>query len=317
MQEIRVSQKIKIAGQIYYFELTDPNGGILPAFSPGSHIDVDTGEGVIRQYSLCNDPAEQHRYCIAVLLSEVSRGGSKRMHENIHIGDILQINVPRNMFNFSPDSDHTILFAAGIGITPILSMAWALYNSGNKFSLHYCGRKSENMAFMSTIHNLPFFDNITLHITEGDINKRINLRNILTPSMPENRIFMCGPESFMNDISQMAKLSGWQEEKIHREDFAPVDHNHISSNSFTLYLARSGLTIEVNENESALEALLREGIDMNFSCEQGICGSCLTTIIEGEAIHNDAYLTAKEKSENKSFLPCCSRAKSLKLILDL
>lgn len=303
------------AEDIRSFELVSLDGQPLPRFSAGSHIDVQLS-GYTRQYSLCNNPDETHRYLIAVLKDPNSRGGSLAMH-GLHEGDQIEISAPKNHFQLEPGASSSLLLAGGIGITPILCMAERLNMMGAPFSLHYCTRSAQRTAFRDRIEGSPISVSTKLHFDDGADEQKMQVSAMLESPQPGVHLYVCGPKGFMNAVLDTARLSGWPEEQLHYEFFAGGVAPSSSDGAFNVKLASTGQTIPVASDKTVVEALRESGIEVLTSCEQGVCGTCLTRVLEGIPEHRDSYLTADERVANNQFLPCCSRASSSLLVLDL
>jgi vanillate O-demethylase ferredoxin subunit len=312
MIEVMVTSRNHEALDICSYELAGVDGKALPAFGAGAHIDVHLPGGLVRQYSLCNRPDERHRYLIGVLKDAASRGGSKSLHEQIHVGDRLQISAPRNLFPLVPQAQRSLLFAGGIGITPILSMVEHLAGEGAEFELHYCARSHQHAAFVERLKSSPFADRVHLHF-----DSVLDVSAILANPQPDQHLYTCGPGGFMQHVLDSAKAQGWTEENLHREHFsaAPVDTS--ADGSFSIKLGSTGQVFEVPADKTVVQVLQSHGVDVAMSCEQGICGTCLTRVLEGVPDHRDLYLTEDEQAANDQFTPCCSRARSAMLVLDL
>ena len=317
MIEVLVIARNNQAQDICSFELARADGAPLPAFEAGAHIDVHLPGGLIRQYSLCNPPWQQQRYLIAVLKYPASRGGSQALHEQIRVGQTLLISEPRNLFPLSENAQRSLLFAGGIGITPILCMAERLHQLGADFQLHYCARSIERAAFVERLQASPFAERVQLHFDDGDAEQRLDTAALLTDPDPGTHLYVCGPGGFMEHVLSTAKAQGWADERTHREYFAAAPVNHNNDGSFAVQLASSGQIIQIPADQSVAEALEACGILIPLSCEQGICGTCLTRVLAGEPEHRDLFLTETEQAQNDQFTPCCSRAKSPLLVLDL
>lgn len=317
MIEVLVIARDNPAQDICSFELARADGAPLPAFEAGAHIDVHLPGGLIRQYSLCNPPWEQQRYLIGVLKDPASRGGSQAMHEQIQVGQTLSISEPRNLFALDESAQRSLLFAGGIGITPILCMAERLQQLGAEFELHYCARSIERAAFIERLHASPFADRVQLHFDDGAAEQRLDATALLANPDPGTHLYVCGPGGFMAHVLDTAKARGWPDERAHREYFAAAPSNHDNDGSFAVQIASSGRIIQIPADKSVAEALEASGIEIQLSCEQGICGTCLTGVLAGEPEHRDLYLTEDEQARNDQFTPCCSRAKSPLLVLDL
>lgn len=317
MLEVRVTRKSIEAEGICSFELAAEDGGVLPAFSAGSHIDVHIPGAIVRQYSLFNSPAEKDRYLIGVLLDQASRGGSKAMHEQVHEGTRLTISEPRNLFPLAHEARRSLLFAGGIGITPILCMATRLAQIGQTFELHYCGRSAERTAFVQSIQASPIADRVHFHFDEGDAAQKLDAPALLAGFAEGDHLYVCGPAGFMEFVLSSARSAGWAEENLHREYFAAAPTVKADDGSFEVQLASSGQCLHIPANRSVAEVLNEAGIDIPLSCEQGICGTCLTRVLEGTPDHRDMFLTTAEQARNDQFTPCCSRSKSSRLVLDI
>ena len=317
MLEVYVSRKISEADGVCSFELLAANGAELPAFSAGAHVDVHVAPGLTRQYSLCNAPHERGRYVIAVLNEPESRGGSKSMHADVMEGSKLSIGSPRNLFDLDLSGERYVLFAGGIGITPILAMAHTLIAAGKHFELHYCGRSIERLAFLGVLNESPFANHLQIHVDNGPSEQRLDAAQILANPADGDQLYVCGPSGFMSHIQSTAKASGWSDQQINREDFSAPPQVLEGDRPFEIELSRSGRVIEVPAQKTVLEVLLEHDVEIESSCEQGICGSCVTRVLAGEPDHRDQYMSASEHARNDCFTPCCSRSNSPRLVLDL
>ena len=297
-------------------ELVAADGASLPPFEAGAHIDLYLPNGLIRQYSLCNDPRERHRYRIAVLRDAASRGGSQAVHELLRIGQHLSISAPRNLFVLDEQAPRSLLLAGGIGITPLLSMAWRLHALGADFELHQCVRSGKLAAFAERLSSAPFAAHTHLHRDDGDAAQKLDLPALLAAEPAGSQLYVCGPNGFMEYVLETARAQGWAEERLHREYFAAPEAES-GGGAFTLRIASSGLELQVPEDRTALEVLEAAGFDIPVSCGQGICGTCLTRVVDGQPEHRDLFLSDEEKAQNDQFTPCCSRARSACLVLDL
>jgi vanillate O-demethylase ferredoxin subunit len=314
---VRVVAKSAEALDIATFELVNVDDRPLPAFSAGSHIDVHLPNGLTRQYSLCNDPSEGHRYLIGVLRDAASRGGSQAMHEQVKEGDVLSISAPKNHFPLAHEAAYSVLLAGGIGITPILCMAERLSVTGAAFEMHYCTRSAERTAFRDRIAASRFAACVRFHFDDGDAEQKFQLAEVLARSGPHVHLYVCGPQGFMDWVLGSARSAGWPAERLHYEFFGAEIAKSDSDAEFQVKLASSGRLVSIPKDKTVVQALAAAGIEIPTSCEQGVCGTCLTRVLEGEPDHKDMYLTPEEQAVNDQFLPCCSRAKSPVLVLDL
>jgi vanillate monooxygenase ferredoxin subunit len=315
--QVRVSRKVAEAQDICSLELTAADGSALPAFSAGAHIDVQLPGGVVRQYSLCNDPAETHRYLIAVLRDAASRGGSAAVHDQVAEGQLLTISTPKNHFALVREATHSLLLAGGIGVTPILCMAERLTVMGASFNMHYCTRSRERTAFVQRIAASSFASRVAMHFDDGDAAQKLELPRLLATPQPGVHLYVCGPRGFMDAVLGTARAQGWPEAQLHYEYFGAELPSGDGDRAFEVKLASSGQVVAVPAGKTVVKALADAGVQVMVSCEQGVCGTCLTRVLDGEPDHRDAYLTPEEQAANDQFLPCCSRAKSARLVLDL
>lgn len=313
---VRVVRKQREAEGIFSYELASDEGRALPQFSAGAHIDVYIRPGLSRQYSLCNSQNEQHRYVIAVLREPASRGGSVAMHDEINEGDLISISEPRNHFPLVPAA-RTLLFAGGIGITPILCMAERLSHTGADFELHYCCRSTDRAAFRTRIDTAEYARSVHYHYDDGGDEQRLSLAVVLGSAAADKHLYVCGPTGFIDFIVKGAKASEWSEEAIHLEYFGSKPTDQTLHRPFSVQIASSGLIVEVPVDKTVTTALEEQGVSIPVSCEQGVCGTCLTRVLKGQPDHRDVYLTDAEKARNDQFMPCCSRSMSDLLVLDL
>jgi vanillate O-demethylase ferredoxin subunit len=316
MISVKVLRKKQEATGIASFELARPDGAALPAFSAGSHIDVQVPGGLTRQYSLCNDAAEQHRYRIAVLRDPASRGGSVGMHDAHNEGDVLQISEPRNHFPLV-HAQRTILFAGGIGVTPLLCMAQRLQAIGADFEMHYSARSADRTAFRDEIAAAAFASRVHFHFDDGAADQKLDLAAAIGQPQPGTHLYVCGPTGYIDFVVKTAKGYGWPDEQVHLEYFGAAPQDTAGDRAFQVKVASSGATYEVPADRTVVQALQAHGIEIMVSCEQGVCGTCITRVLEGECDHRDLYFTDEEKAKHDQFTPCCSRAKSGVLVLDL
>ena len=284
----------------------------LPAFTPGAHIDVHLPTGGMRQYSLCS-AANASAYEICVRLDPASTGGSRWVHQQLLVGDRLTLSAPRNHFPL-PDAPRTLLFAAGIGLTPLLVMSEALAEKQADFTLHLYLKRHDELAFAARLTALG--KRVVIHYSsEGD-----SLRTQIPADLrmaANSALVACGPTGFMESLQQRALEQGWQQDQLHSERFKPDSAPITAGDSFEVEVASSGARFTVGEEQSIAEVLEAAGIDIELSCEQGMCGACITGVLAGEPDHRDEVLSQKERAANDCIVLCCSRARSPVLVLDL
>lgn len=311
--QVRVAQRVTEAEDICSYELVRVDGAPLPPFEAGAHIDVHVAPGLVRQYSLCNAPHETHRYLIGVLRDPASRGGSQGMHETIQAGATLQISAPKNHFPLVA-AERSLLLAGGIGVTPLLAMAEALAAQGAAFELHYCTRSPERTAFRQRLLTAPFAAQVRCHY---DSEQRLDLAALLAAQERGTHVYFCGPAGFIAHVQATAAALDWPADQLHLEYFsanvAPVSGDQ----TFEVRLASNGACYTIPPDRTVLQVLNDAGVFVPASCEQGVCGTCLTRVLDGVPDHRDLYLTEEEQAANDQFTPCCSRARSASLLLDL
>lgn len=314
--KVRVARRIPLAEDILGLTLAPTNGTPLPAAPAGSHIDLELPNGLVRQYSIASTDVREG-YQIGILLDPSSRGGSASAHRDIDEGDLIRISAPRNLFPLVDGAHQSLLFAGGIGITPMIAMADSLHAAGADFALHYCARTARRAAFTERLAHAPYAGQVHHYFDDSAADQRLEARAVLAHPTPDTHLYVCGPNGFMDHIIDAARALGWAEANIHLERFAAPAIDTRDDGGFELVLAKSERTIRVAPEQSASEALIAAGIAVPLSCEQGICGTCLTPVIEGTPDHRDMFLTEAEKAANTCFTPCCSRALGGRLVIDL
>ncbi len=316
MLSVKVIRKQKEAEDIVSLELGRADGGSLPSFSAGSHIDVRIKPDLIRQYSLCNHPEERHRYLIAVLRDPASRGGSAAIHDEIQEGDLMEISEPKNHFMLMR-ARRSLLFAGGIGVTPILCMAERLAHTGDDFELHYCTRSSDRTAFRNRIAGSYFADQVYYHFDDGDDTQKLDLHELLDVPDNSTHMYICGPAGFLDYVCQTAQDCGWRSGNVHYEYFSAPPADTSNDSTFDVEIAGTGEIISIPPGRTVTNVLKQHGVDIGVACQRGVCGTCVTRVLEGIPEHRDHYLSTEEKAKNDQFTPCCSRSKTSLLVLDL
>ncbi|SEK96510.1 vanillate O-demethylase ferredoxin subunit [Pseudoxanthomonas sp. GM95] len=300
-------------------ELVRADGAALPAFEAGAHVDVHLPGGLIRQYSIASTPADTARYVLCVRREAASRGGSSSVHERLRVGQALTISAPRNLFALQPGSHH-VLVAGGIGITPLLAMAHQLQAQGASFELHYYVRSRSEIAFLRQLHG-EFGDRVHLHSAEEGRDARQVLPEALEGGADEHQLYLCGPAAFMAHITEAAMARGWDAARIHDEAFAPVkplaSADAGDEATFEVEVASTGQVFTIAPDRTIAAVLGEAGIALSLSCEMGICGACLTDVVDGIPDHRDTVQSDVEKASNKQVTVCCSRSCSPRLTLAL
>jgi vanillate O-demethylase ferredoxin subunit len=289
---------------------TDP----LPSFTPGAHIDVVIPGCGKRQYSLCSAKADKQRYQICVRLDQLSTGGSRWLHQQLKVGDRLLISAPRNHFPL-PDAPRTLLFAGGIGLTPLLVMAETLAERRAEFTLHLYLKRGDELAFAGRLAELG--ERVVIHYSqEGDSLRRQVPAELTDPH--HSVLVSCGPAGFTDHLHQLAAHHGWQASQLHSERFSPVPATQsVAGDRFEVEIASSGARYAIGADQSIADVLEEAGISIELSCGQGMCGACITGVLAGRPDHRDDVLSQQERAANDCIVLCCSRAHSPLLVLDL
>jgi ferredoxin-NADP reductase len=292
--KLRVAARETIADGVVQLRL---EGGDLPRWEPGAHIDLVLPSGLVRQYSLCGDPADTSSYTVATRLVEDGRGGSREVHEQVRVGAELEVRGPRNRFPLV-EAPAYVFVAGGIGITPVLPMLRALPEDVN-WRLLYAGRTRESMPFLAEVEELGA-DRVTVVAGLPDLDGEL-------ADVPEGAVvYCCGPEGLMTAVAERFP-------DVRLERFAPRASS--TGEAFEVELRRSGRTLTVPADSTVLAAVRAELPNTLYSCEQGFCGTCQQRVLEGEVEHRDELLTDAERAD--SMLICVSRARSERLVLDL
>jgi tetrachlorobenzoquinone reductase len=299
------------ARDTHLFELERPDGGKLPAAQLGAHIDLSLPNGLIRQYSLTRCEPAARSYTLGIKRDETGRGGSRLIFDTLRVGQFLRISAPRNNFPLVKHAEHVVLFAGGIGITPIWAMVQRLFARMRSFELHYSCRSRQDMAFADVLDGLP---NVRLHCGDEHGGKFLDLDDIVAAAPQTAHFYCCGPTPMLAAFE--AATAHLPPAQIHVEYFTAKEGKSLEG-GYTVQLARSNQEFTIPPGRSILQVLRDAGIDVPYSCEQGICGSCETSVLGGEPDHRDSILTEAERVANKTMMICCSGAKSSRLVLDV
>lgn len=287
--------------------------GSLPGFSAGAHLDLWLKPDLMRQYSLCNPSASPAVYQLAVLLEADSRGGSIAVSQ-LQVGDLVESSEPRNNFELN-DAESYRLFAAGVGITPIWAMVQELNTRSLPYQLFYRTKSPELTAFRD---ELAVTANPNSVVHSYSLTEAIDIVKLVANPGSKERLYVCGPQRFIDPILEAAKAAGWRSDQLHREYFSADGTADTSEDhSFRVRVAATGDEYEVPAGRSIAAVLEEAGHFVPLSCEEGICGTCLVPVIEGTPDHRDLYMSEKEHAENDMITLCCSRSKSDLLVVDL
>lgn len=313
--EAVVSARATVASGTVELTLEGRDGAPLGSWTPGAHVDVLLPGGAVRQYSLCGELGDRARWRIAVLDVPGGRGGSRALHELATPGAPLTVSGPRNTFPLV-EAERYVLLAAGIGITPIVSMAESLAAGDRPWRLVHLARDRASMPFADRLSRLG--DAVTLWPAAERGRCELSAELFSTPPPPGTAVYCCGPERMLRDVEQLAAT--WPAGTLHLERFSagpPGAKDGAADRPFAVELRRSGLTLEVPADCSILEAVERAGVPVLSSCREGTCGTCETDVLEGEPDHRDAVLDPAARSSGDIMMICVSRSRSPRLVLDL
>jgi ferredoxin-NADP reductase len=321
--QVRVARIAAVADGVVALELCPLHGQVLRPFTAGAHIDIElpvrdaTGQALVRQYSLCNDPAERDRYVVAVAKDAHSRGGSAWLHECLKEGDELAIGGPRNHFPLVESAAHSVLVAGGIGITPLLAMARRLSALGRPWTLHYAARTPERAAFLPELMALPGTVDPVFDGVPG--GQPIDLAAVVAQAPADAHLYCCGPAGLMEAFERAAAAR--PASHVHVEWFKPrtagPDAPAGGDRFFELRLARSAMALQVPPDKSILDVLIEAGIPVQHSCCDGVCGTCETRVLDGVPDHRDSVLFGDDALSTDRIMVCVSRACGPSLTLDL
>lgn len=308
--ELVVERAEPVACDVVALSLRRADGGDLPEWTPGAHIDLVLPDGLVRQYSLCGQPQDAGAYRIAVLKTPDSRGGARAVHA-LQPGQKARVRGPRNHFPIVPARSY-LFVAGGIGITPLLAMIHQVEAVGAPWELWYGGRTRSSMAFLEEL--AAFGDRV--HVVPEDTDGRPDLTAILKEPRPGTLVYACGPEGLLAAVE--AGCAHWPPGSLHLERFSPKQQDDVSAgSSFELVLQRSGLTLNVPPDQSIFDTVRQAGVSVLGSCLEGVCGTCETEVVEGEIDHRDSVLDAEERASNEVMMICVSRCSGARLTLDL
>jgi vanillate O-demethylase ferredoxin subunit len=284
----------------------------VPRFTAGAHVDLHLPNGFVRQYSIANSEDERDRYVLGVKREAAGRGGSRMIHDELRVGTVLQVGAPRNNFQLIETAAHSVLIAGGIGVTPIVSMVARLRSLGRSWELHYAVRRQSEAAFLDELR--AGGGAIHLHVDEeqGGV---LDVARLVGAASKEAHLYCCGPTGMLDAFT--AAASARPAPSVHLEYFTASVPSPAVEGGFIVELARSKLQVSIPPGKTILEALRAHGVVVPSSCEQGICGSCETRVLEGKPDHRDLLLSDEEKAANEFMMICCSGSRSAVLVLDL
>jgi len=312
LMPLRVTRNDKIADGIHLIEFRDPGGQPLPQFTAGAHITIRVPNGLLRKYSLCNDPAERNVYQVAVKREANGRGGSSNLIDKVRAGDEIMVAPPINDFALPQRAQDFLFIAGGIGITPIMAMIREVQHQGKRFRLFYCTRSPETTAFTEALAAPEFAGKVVIHHDHGDPTCSLDLKPILAERRNREHLYCCGPRPLMEAVRRMT--DHWSSTAVHFEAFSEAETHKADDKPFRVRLARTGKVVEVPVTKTILEVLRENGLDVPSSCETGTCGTCRTKMLAGEADHRDLVLAEHERADH--IMICVSRARSDEITLD-
>lgn len=321
--QLKVRDAQLLNPQIRMLHLVAPEGGALPGFSPGAHIQVGVqlpdGRSDTRHYSLieldATACAAPQTYCIAVRREDPGRGGSRWMHEAVQVGDVLQVTAPRNDFAMqAAEGECTVLVAGGIGVTPLMSMAAQCCAEGRSVRMHYAGRSRALMAFLPELQAM-LGDGLRVHV-DDEAGAPLDVVALMDACADSDRLHVCGPQVMLDAILAEAARRGWAPERVRFELFA-APQAQAGDAAFEVVLTSSGQRLMVGPTQTLLEVLEAAGCDPMFDCRRGECGVCAVPVVSGDIDHRDHVLTPREKEAGNVIQTCVSRCKSATLVLDI
>jgi ferredoxin-NADP reductase len=312
---VRVVAAEQVTPQVKRFVLAPVDGGMLPAFSGGSHIIVvirGTHRVHRNPYSLMSSPASLDHYEISVRRMEESRGGSHFMHDEVRVDSILDIAHPVNLFPLDKIARKHLLVAGGIGITPFVAHLADLRSGDVPYELHYAARGPEYAAFRDELEEREA-GRVRMYFRSA--GERIDFVALLSQQPLGTHLYVCGGTAIVKNAVDAARACGWPNSHVHWEQFSAPP----PGDAFDAYLAKSNLSVHVVPDQTLLESIEAAGVEVPYLCRGGVCGFCRTEVVavEGELVHNDHYLSAEERASGKVIMPCVSRARCTKLVLDL
>lgn len=312
MMPLRVTRNDKIADGIHLIEFRNTAGGLLPEFTAGAHIAIRVPNGLVRKYSLCNDPAERDRYQVAVKREVNGRGGSANLIDAVKAGDELMVAAPVNDFKLPPRAQDFLFIAGGIGITPIMAMVKQVRAERKRFRLFYCTRSLETTAFLDELSAPEFSGVVTIHHDQGDPACALDLKPILAERRNREHLYCCGPRPLMEAVRAMT--DHWSSTAVHFEAFSEAETHKPGDKPFRVRLNRSGKVLEVPVTKTILEVLRESGLEVPSSCETGTCGTCRTKMLTGESDHRDLVLAEHDRKDH--IMICVSRSRSDEITID-
>lgn len=317
--EVVVADRTLVSDRAVLLSLRLVDTGRAIAPDPGAHVDLHLTETLIRQYSLVDVAPDEGIISVCVQKEDDGRGASRHVHENVRVGDRLHISPPRNTFAMASGVSTSLLLSGGVGITPLVSMAASLYRAGSAFELHAYAASAAALPLHEQLRSHPYASSIFTHFSDdGDSFRASGPQGLFEPTV-EGMIYACGPDGFITLARERALEAGWRADQFVTERFSSDAAPSASDadEAFTVVAASTGQTMRVEATESIAEVLERHGYETYRSCGQGICGSCVTTVLRGTPDHRDHTQSGQGPDAHSRINVCCSRSLTPELELDI
>ena len=304
------------AEDILSFVLRPMNPALPGGIDPGSHVDVHLPNGMMRSYSLSNGPNHKDGYRLTVARDANTRGGSAYMHDQLRVGQVVEISKPRNNFELAQQASMSVFIAGGIGVTPFIPMIERLNDIGQPWRIHYCVRSSDRAALIDEIEQLAARGSGDVVPNYDDTDGILDLAATLASLPADAHVYCCGPTGMLDAFRAGARAANISSDHVHYEYFSS-NVDSADQGGFVVVLNKTGTEIAIKAGQTILQALIEKSVNIPYSCEEGICGACETRVIEGIPDHRDMVLSDEEREESKTMMVCCSGSKSPRLVLDL
>ncbi|ORV89283.1 oxidoreductase [Mycobacterium interjectum] len=300
-----VTKRELLTPDVVALTLADPDGGLLPSWTPGAHIDVRLASGRRRQYSLCGPPGRRTDYRIAVRRIADGGGGSKEMHDAFEVGDTLVFEGPRNAFYLVTDEQDVLFVIGGIGVTPILPMIQVAQQHGINWRAIYAGRSRDYMPLLGEVLAVDA-ERVTVW-ADDERGRFPTIEELLVGAGPKTAVYVCAPTAMLEAVR--TARDEHVDAPLHYERFSPPPV--VDGIPFELELARSRRVLSVPANRSALAVMLDREPATAYSCQQGFCGTCKVKVLAGDVDRRGRTVEGDDE-----MLVCVSRAKSGRVVID-
>jgi ferredoxin-NADP reductase len=318
--QVLVRSMTLLASETVAVEFVPGDETELPAFEAGAHVDLVLPNGIRRSYSLCNRPTDRNRYVVGVKKANPSRGASSYIHDRLRVGQRIEISRPRNNFGLARSAERSIFIAGGIGITPIWSMIQMLVSEGRQWRLYYAARTAKDAAFLGEIRALGVAHpgSIDIRFDHEAGVAMLDIEGIVNENAGAGvHFYACGPSAMLDAFEAATKSVPEANRHLERFSADAKGSSEGAVNEYEAVLAKSGMTLRITSEKSLLDTLLDAGVSVEFSCMEGICGSCRVAVREGLPDHRDHVLTEEERARNDVVLVCCSGSRTQRMVLDL